>query len=82
MGHTMSKEESMRIAGVKWEIEQLLSECFPVSGRILVRGRVVPMRSGDLYYMNQSLHKDHRHSIPIRKGRPGTRISIVFFTKY
>jgi len=39
------------------------------------------LKSGDLYYMDQSLHKDHRHSIPARKGRPGSRISIVFFTK-
>lgn len=38
------------------------------------------LKSGDLYYMAKSLHKNHRHSIPVRKGRPASRISIVFFT--
>jgi len=39
------------------------------------------LKSGDMYFMSKNLHKDHRHSIPVRKGRPGSRISIVFFTR-
>ena len=38
------------------------------------------LKSGDLYFMDQRLHKTHRHSIPVRKGRKGSRISLVFFT--
>lgn len=37
------------------------------------------LKSGDLYYMSEKLHKTHRHSIPVRKGRQGSRISVVFF---
>lgn len=38
------------------------------------------LKSGDMYFMDKRLHKDHRHSIPVRKGCKGSRISIVFFT--
>lgn len=37
------------------------------------------LRSGDLYLMKKDLHRDHRHSIPVRKGRKNGRISVVFF---
>lgn len=38
------------------------------------------LKSGDLYFMDNRLHKTHRHSIPTRKSRKGSRISVVFFT--
>lgn len=40
----------------------------------------ITLKSGDLYYMAESLHKDHKHSIPKRSGVLKPRISIVFFT--
>lgn len=30
--------------------------------------------------MKRDLHRDHRHSVPVRKGRKNGRISVVFFT--
>lgn len=43
------------------------------------RAETIKLEHGDLYYMAQALHRTHRHSIPARKGRQGTRISVVFF---
>jgi alkylated DNA repair dioxygenase AlkB len=39
------------------------------------------LKSGDMYYMANELHKTHRHSIPKRKNMNQTRISVVFFTR-
>lgn len=44
------------------------------------RAQSYRLRSGDLYFMDQRLHRTHKHSIPVRKGHKGSRISIVFFT--
>lgn len=38
------------------------------------------LSSGDLYYMARDVHNNYRHSIPKRKNKNGTRISIMFFT--
>lgn len=40
------------------------------------------LESGDLYFMAEGLHDNHKHSIPVRKGRTNPRISVVFFTKH
>lgn len=39
------------------------------------------LKSGDLYFMDRMLHKNHVHCVPVRKGRSQPRISLVFFTK-
>lgn len=38
------------------------------------------LKSGDLYFMDEQIHKTHKHSIPKRVGVNDPRISIVFFT--
>jgi alkylated DNA repair dioxygenase AlkB len=39
----------------------------------------ITLKSGDLYYMAEKLHADHKHSIPKRAGIHLPRISVVFF---
>lgn len=45
------------------------------------KGIKFTLQSGDMYHMDELLHKDHKHSIPKRKGIAEPRISIVFFTR-
>ena len=37
------------------------------------------LESGDLYFMDNAIHKTHKHSIPKRTKCKDSRISIVFF---
>ena len=39
------------------------------------------LESGDLYFMHNDIHANHKHSIPKRKNIKNPRISIVFFLK-
>lgn len=39
------------------------------------------LESGDLYFMDKTLHKHYKHSIPVRKNKKHARISLVFFTQ-
>ena len=44
------------------------------------RAKKIKLNPGDLYFMAEKLHAEHRHSIP-KRANAGPRISIVFFTK-
>ncbi len=39
----------------------------------------VSLESGDLYYMAEALHQNHKHAIPKNKTVHDSRISVVFF---
>jgi alkylated DNA repair dioxygenase AlkB len=41
----------------------------------------ITLNSGDLYFMDERLHLNHKHSIPKRTRVLGSRISVVFFAK-
>ena len=40
----------------------------------------IKLDSGDLYFMDERLHRNHTHSIP-KRANSGRRISVVFFAK-